>query len=252
MVDMTRIDDIDDRSPRRALRRREALAALGGVGLSGLIGGRASGLLGGAASAEAASNCIILSPEVTEGPYWINNKLTRRDIRDGRTGLPLEIAFTVENAKTCKPISGADVEIWHCDAGGLYSGFESASQGGPGSGSVTDSKRYLRGHQKSNASGKATFLTVFPGWYRGRTPHVHLKVHVGGKVIHTGQVFFNEKTTAAVYKVAPYKSHGQPDTSHAADMIYAQAGGSKAILHLRARGAGNEGYRGTITLGVAT
>jgi hypothetical protein len=96
------------------------------------------------------------------------------------------------------------------------------------------------------------FLTIFPGWYRGRTPHVHLKVHVGGSVVHTGQVFFNERTTAVVYRQAPYRSHGQPDTSHAEDSIYAQAGRSRAVLHLRRRGRAKRGYRGTITLGVAT
>ena len=96
------------------------------------------------------------------------------------------------------------------------------------------------------------FLTIYPGWYRGRTPHIHLKVHVGGSVVHTGQLFFDEKTTAAVYRRSPYKSHGQPDTSHAADMIYAQAGRSRATLKLAKRSNGRKGYRGSITLGVAT
>ena len=85
-----------------------------------------------------------------------------------------------------------------------------------------------------------------------RTPHIHLKVHVGGSVVHTGQLFFDEKTTAAVYRHAPYKAHGQPDTSHAEDMIYAQAGRSRATLTLARRSNGRKGYRGVITLGVAT
>jgi protocatechuate 3,4-dioxygenase beta subunit len=241
------------RSSIRLSRRQALLASLGAAAGAA---GAATGLAGGATgpSASAAATCI-LSPEVTEGPYWIDSRLTRRDITGGKAGLPLEIAFTVEDARTCKPISGADVEIWHCDARGLYSGFERASQGGggPGAGSgPTDSKRYLRGHQKADAAGVALFRTVFPGWYRGRTPHIHLKVHVGGNVVHTGQVFFNEATTARVYRQAPYKSHGRPDTSHAADNIYAQAGSSKAVLRLAGRGAGKKGYRGTITLGVAT
>jgi protocatechuate 3,4-dioxygenase beta subunit len=137
------------------------------------------------------------------------------------------------------------VEIWHCDATGEYSGFD-------GAGHARSSTRYLRGHQKTDAAGRARFLTVFPGWYAGRTPHIHLKVHVGGSVVHTGQAFFNEKTTADVYRKAPYKTHGQPDTRHAADMIYRQAGGSKAVLALTRRSKGRTGYRGAITLGVAT
>ncbi|HEV8152625.1 MAG TPA: hypothetical protein VGP78_06825, partial [Solirubrobacteraceae bacterium] len=81
-------------------------------------------------------------------------------------------------------------------------GFERASQGGPPGSQQgpTDTKRHLRGHQRSDGSGRVRFLTVFPGWYRGRTPHVQLKVHVGGSVVHTGQVFFNERTTAVVYR----------------------------------------------------
>jgi protocatechuate 3,4-dioxygenase beta subunit len=234
----------------RLLRRRDALA-LAGLGVTGALGARVSGALG-TQDAEAAS--CVLSPEVTEGPYWIDNKLTRRDITEDRPGLPLELVLTVQNAKTCSPIKGADVEIWHCDAGGAYSGYESGSAGAPGGqhATPTDSERYLRGHQKADAHGRARFLTIYPGWYRGRTPHIHLKVHVGGSVVHTGQLFFDEKTTAAVYRRSPYKSHGQPDTSHAADMIYAQAGRSRATLKLAKRSNGRKGYRGSITLGVAT
>jgi protocatechuate 3,4-dioxygenase beta subunit len=249
----------DDRPRRSMLRRREALTALGGLGLTGVIGGAAGvlGASGGVAEADAASSCV-LTPEVTEGPYWIENTLTRRDIREGKAGLPLELVLTVQNAKTCKVISGADVEVWHCDATGVYSGYDSSgSAGGPPSGggnhaTPTSSTHYLRGHQKSDSSGVARFLTVYPGWYRGRTPHIHLKVHVGGGVVHTGQVFFDEKTTALVYKIAPYKSHGQPDTSHAEDNIFAQAGKKKAQLALTKRTQGRKGYRGAITLGVAT
>ena len=229
-------------SDRHGIRRREALTTLGGLGLTGVLGGAAAALTGGASPAVAAGSCV-LSPEVTEGPYWIDVSLTRRDIREGKAGLPLEIVFTVENAKTCEVLGGADVEIWHCDATGEYSGFD-------GAGHARSSTRYLRGHQKSDASGQARFVTVFPGWYSGRTPHVHLKVHAGGNVVHTGQVFFNETTTAAVYRKAPYRSHGQPDTRHAADNIYRQAGSAKAELKLTRRTNGSAGYRGAITLGV--
>jgi protocatechuate 3,4-dioxygenase beta subunit len=273
---MSTHDESNDMS-RRGLRRREALAAAGTLGLGGLLG--ATRLGGGTAEAGTEAAACILTPEVTEGPYWIENDLTRRDIRTGKDGLPLEIVFTVQHAKTCDVLANADVEIWHCDAKGVYSGYESLSRGpgatpgepptggpppgrpptgqppaggGGGHQEPTDGKRYLRGHQKTDAEGRARFLTVFPGWYAGRTPHIHLKVHVGGDVVHTGQVFFNERITAAVYKRAPYKSHGQPDTRHAADSIFAQAGRSRAVLRLAERRKGRRGYRGTITLGIAT
>ena len=223
---------------RRQLRRRDALALLGGTLAAPLLGCGTSRSDG---EADAATTCI-LSPEVTEGPYWIDETLTRRNVTEGRPGSPLILDLTVVDAKTCKAIANADVEIWHSDAKGEYSGFDGAAT----------ATHYLRGHQKSNADGNLRFITIFPGWYRGRTPHIHLKVHVGGSVVHTGQLFFDETTTAAVYRHSPYKSHGQPDTSHAEDMIYAQAGRSRATLRLSRRSHGRKGYRGAITLGVAT
>ena len=231
--------------------RRDALKSFGVVGLAAVFGARALDALG--EDAQAATTCI-LTPEVTEGPYWIDKTLTRRNITEGKPGMPLQIVFTVVNAKTCKPIKGADVEIWHCDAGGEYSGYDSGSPGVGGGGhqAPASSTRYLRGHQKSDANGKAQFLTIFPGWYRGRTPHIHMKVHVGGKVVHTGQVFCNEAITAAVYKTAPYSSHGQSETPHASDSIFAQAGGSSAVLKLSKRAKGLKGYVGRIVVGVAT
>jgi protocatechuate 3,4-dioxygenase beta subunit len=177
---------------------------------------------------------------VTEGPYWVENALPRRNITERKPGLPLVIRFTVLNAKTCKPIENADVEIWHCDALGNYSAVNGATS------------RFLRGHLRSNATGKAEFLTIFPGWYRGRTPHIHMKVSVGGNTVHTGQIFFNEKITAAVYRQAPYASRGQYDTAHSRDSIYRQAGGASAELKLTKRTGGLRGYVGTIAIGVVT
>ena len=219
------------------LTRRDVLRSAGGAGLAAVFAARALQFLG--EDAEAATTCL-LTPEVTEGPYWVENRLTRRNITEGKAGLPLAIRFTVLNARTCRPIRNADVEIWHCDALGNYSAVDSATT------------RFLRGHQRSNAAGKAEFLTIFPGWYRGRTPHIHMKVYVGGDTVHTGQVFFNERITATVYKQAPYASRGRYDTPHARDGIYRQAGGSTAELKLTRRTGGLKGYVGTIAIGVVT
>ncbi len=221
------------------LNRRDVLKSIGGVSLAAVFGARALQLLGDDAEAATTTTCL-LTPEVTEGPYWVEEALTRRNVTEGKPGTPLVIRFTVLNAKTCRPIKNADVEIWHCDALGNYSAVNGAST------------RYLRGHQKANATGKAEFLTIFPGWYRGRTPHIHMKVSVGGNAVHTGQVFFNEKITATVYKQAPYASRGQYDTPHSSDSIYSQAGGSTAELKLARRTGGLKGYLGTIAIGVVT
>jgi protocatechuate 3,4-dioxygenase beta subunit len=249
-------EPVKSESATGAISRRHVLQSAGVLALAAAFGPRALDALGEDAS--AATTCV-LTPEATEGPYWIDTKLTRRNITEGKAGLPLQLVLTVVNAKTCRPIKGADVEIWHCDADGEYSGYDGGSAGGgPGGGgpgghqAPATSTRYLRGHQKSNAAGQAEFLTIFPGWYRGRTPHIHLKVHVGGRVVHTGQVFFNERITAAVYRQAPYSSHGQPDTAHASDNIFAEAGGSRAVVKLGKRAGSRRGYLGRIVLGVAT
>ena len=152
----------------------------------------------------------------------------------------LLIRFTVLNARTCKPIKNADVEIWHTDALGAYSAVNGAAT------------RFMRGHQKTNVTGKAEFLTVFPGWYPGRTPHIHMKIAVGDSAVHTGQVFFNERITAAVYRQAPYAGRGQSDTPHSRDSIYQQAGGSTAELELTKRTGRLKGYVGKIAVGVVT
>jgi hypothetical protein len=221
------------------LSRRGLIGVLGGGVASVAFGARALDAFG---AGDANVAACVLTPEVTEGPYWIDDTLTRHDVREGRPGLPLVLAFTILNAKTCRPIKGADVEIWHADASGNYSGFDGGSAGGPpgggGSGPQTRT-RYLRGHQRSDALGKATFLTIFPGWYRGRTPHVHMKVHVGS-------------ADRVVYRSGAYASRGQADTSHARDMIYARAGGSRAVVKLGRRLRGARGYAGRIVIGVAT
>ena len=217
--------------------RREALLAVGGLGAGAVaLQAARAGAIFAPEPAAAAASCV-LAPEVTEGPYWIANHLTRRDITEGKAGIPLSLHLTVVDATTCKPIKGADVEIWHADAQGVYSGV----QGNTG--------RFLRGHQRSDANGRVVFHTIYPGWYRGRTPHIHLKVHVGGSVVHTGQVFFRDATSDAVYRTSTYRSHGQADTTNARDNIYAQAGGSHALLKLTKRSSG-KGYVGAITLGV--
>ena len=237
----------------RTLSRRGLIGVLGGGVASVAFGTRALDAFG-TDNADAAT--CVLTPEVTEGPYWIDTRLTRYDVREGRPGLPLVLQFAIVNAKTCRPIRNADVEIWHADASGEYSGFDGGSSGGgPGGGSGPQTKtRYLRGHQRSDALGKASFMTIFPGWYRGRTPHVHMKVHVGSadRVVHTGQVFFNEAIQASVYRSGAYAGRGQPDTPHARDMIYAQAGGSRAVVRLGRRPGGARGYLGRIVIGVAT
>ena len=192
---------------------------------------------GPAAVASGAVKCV-LTPELTEGPYYIANEKLRKNITEGKPGTPLNLRLAVVDASSCKALSGAAVDIWHADAAGDYSGFSSD----------TSSRTFMRGVQKTDAKGVATFDTVYPGWYQGRTVHIHVKVHVGGNVVHTGQLFFSDTLTDAVYKRSPYSSRANRTTRNANDSIFVN-GGSKSLLALTKSGTG---YVGTITMGVQT
>jgi len=105
----------------------------------------------------------------------------------------------------------------------------------------------MRGIQRTNKSGLATFVTVYPGWYSGRTVHIHVQVSLGGNVLHTGQLFFPEALTDAVYKRAPYRSRTGRDTRNATDSIF-RNGGSKSVLKIAKNGSG---YVARMTMGVS-
>jgi protocatechuate 3,4-dioxygenase beta subunit len=199
----------------------------------------ALGASGLPAEADASALTCVLTPELTEGPYYIDGAKLRRNITEGQPGAPLALRLSVLHATTCKPLEAAAVDIWHASAGGLYSGE-------PANGTV--GRTYLRGIQRTDASGLALFKTVYPGWYQGRAVHIHVKVHVGGSVVHTGQLFFRDAFTDGVYKRAPYRARGAPDVRNADDSIYA-AGGSRSLLRMRTAG---KGYVGSISMGVRT
>jgi protocatechuate 3,4-dioxygenase beta subunit len=148
----------------------------------------------GASGTTASTAACVLTPEVTEGPYYLDLDKVRSDITEGKDGAPLDLKLTVVDATGCTPIKDAAIDVWHCDAGGVYSGFSQAGAGGRpgGSQTTTDNQTFLRGTQVTDASGLAEFQTIYPGWYRGRAVHIHMKVHVGGSVVHTGQLFFDD------------------------------------------------------------
>jgi protocatechuate 3,4-dioxygenase beta subunit len=249
------------------INRRTALASLGTVGLGSLLAACTASdtpttsatvpTTGGASATVApqtastalddlfagAASCTA-TPEQTEGPYYFDVNSIRSDIREDRAGVPLHLAVRVQSASACAAIANAVVDIWHCDAIGEYSGFESATLGGPGGGGRTDQKTYLRGAQVTNAAGIVEFLTVYPGWYRGRTVHIHAKVHLDASRVLTTQFYFDENVSTAVYGQAPYNQHSGRDTFNSGDGIFRSA----TMLTLRRDG---DGYLGLITIGVA-
>jgi protocatechuate 3,4-dioxygenase beta subunit len=221
------------------ISRRDSLLKLGGL-LAGAtaVGGWKVAEEAGAGPAAVASGAVscVLLPEATEGPFYLDDHKLRRDIRAGKPGVPLTLRLTVLDVSTCRPIKGAAVDIWHCDAGGVYSGTTPA----------TEDARFLRGIQRTDAKGLALFRTVYPGWYPGRTVHVHVSVFLGGNVVHTGQLYFPDTLTDAVYKRAPYSRRTARSTRNAADSIY-RNGGRRSTLKLKRSGAG---YVASIAMGV--
>jgi protocatechuate 3,4-dioxygenase beta subunit len=211
----------EERITRRTLLARAGVTAVGGLAATVVVS-RIGGREAMAEPAALSGSSCTLSPEVTEGPYWIQNGLWRRDITEGQPGRPLRVKLRVIRASTCAPMARANVEVWHADAYGDYSGYD----GGGGSQTTT---RYLRGHQRTGSNGWATFDSIYPGWYSGRAPHIHLKVHVGGNTVHTGQLFFPQSVSSFVYGHGVYASRGRNDTTNDTDSIYQQAGGSAAV-----------------------
>ncbi|MFD7446917.1 intradiol ring-cleavage dioxygenase [Streptomyces sp. NPDC059909] len=287
---------------RNMSRRRVLLAGGAAVAAAGIGAVAVTTASAGEDSKRAEATgeaCYKLTSETTEGPYYIDADKIRKDITEGKEGIPLTLRLKVIDAETCKPLRNAAVDIWHCDALGIYSGYESLSTGGGGGGGTppegtptgepptgaptgtptgappsggpgggggmheepTDDKRYLRGTQLTDRGGFVEFRTIFPGWYRGRTVHIHTKVHVGGTLTysgyegghtcHTGQFFFDEESVLASAEVAPYSTSTTERTKLQDDTIYDQSGVTGGLLKLKYRkGHIDRGVVGTITMGV--
>jgi protocatechuate 3,4-dioxygenase beta subunit len=269
----------------RRLTRRTALAAVGGIGLTAFLaacggngssstattagagstttrGGDPATTTNGSTSPATTSTpattgagtatttaSVVLQPEMTEGPYYLDLDLVRSDIAEDREGAPLALNLVVIDVETGQPLEGAAVDIWHCDANGLYSGFVDQSAGSnQGATDLSDSGTFLRGTQLTDASGAVTFATIYPGWYQGRTVHIHLKVHVSGREIHTGQLFFDDTFTDEVFATnEPYSGRSERSTRNDNDNIYG-GGGNLSLVPVEPR---DGGYAGGLTMGVS-
>lgn len=226
---------------RRSLLRALSLSpfAITGVGVfSGAVRAEA------AAAGLIAANVCMVSPEVTEGPYYLDQGLERADITEGRPGSALSLRLQVVTAD-CVPVPDARVAIWHCDAEGNYSGYP---RQGSDRAVDTSGQTFLRGSQPTDAEGVATFQTIYPGWYRGRTTHIHSKVFIGEKTVLTSQVFFPDALSEYLYRfVPPYSDREvQRDTMNRNDGIARQAGeGAYAMIRETA-----SGYEAALVVGI--
>lgn len=196
------------------------------------------------------SSTCVLTADLTEGPYFVDEKLNRSDIRaDPATGAIsagqlLTLTFNVSRvaSSSCTPLTGAYLDVWHCDAAGVYSDVSG------------NSRRFLRGYQITNAAGVAQFTTVYPGWYSGRAVHIHFKLRLFTGTTQTyeftSQFFFDEALTSVVHAQAPYSSKGTRNMLNSSDGIYNSLSSSeKAALTLQTTKSGDV-YNGVINLGV--
>jgi protocatechuate 3,4-dioxygenase beta subunit len=234
---------------RHVMTRRAALAVLAGGGVTLLAGGYTPK----SAPAEEApmGGACIVRPQQIEGPYFVDERLQRSDIRsdpaDGtvQPGMPLQLAVTVSRIRSsaCTPLAGAQVDVWQCNAVGVYSDVTDP-------GFRTKGHKFLRGYQVTDPTGAARFMTIYPGWYPGRTVHIHFKIRTTPTAprgyAFTSQLYFDDARTDHVHTQAPYASKGPRTVRNADDGIFAH-GGEQLILPLTEQG---DGYTAMFTLGL--
>jgi protocatechuate 3,4-dioxygenase beta subunit len=247
----------DDRPIGRVLTRREALAVLGAGGVTLLFGcGAASATTDDstlATGASASASSCVVRPALTQGPYFVDEKLNRSDIRsdpsDGsiRPGALLDLSFNVSRyaAGACTPLAGVLVDLWHCDHLGVYSDARD-----PGFDTV--GRKFLRGYQVTDANGSAKFTTVYPGWYPGRAVHMHFKMRTAASSSSgydfTSQLFFDDALTDVVHASVPYAAKGTRTLRNAGDGIYNE-GGPGLVLSVA---PSSRGYAATFNVALQT
>jgi protocatechuate 3,4-dioxygenase beta subunit len=233
--------DRDDTPIGRVLTRREALGVLG-VSTLGLLGGPSVWALDMSARRRGADPGCVVRPEQTEGPYFVDERLKRSDIRSDpgtgtvKEGTPLALVLAVASLRDggCTPLAGAHVDIWHCDAMGVYSDVKDPSFD-------TRGQRFLRGYQITNAKGEARFQTIYPGWYEGRAVHIHFKIRTdpgdSRGLEFVSQLYFDDALNHQVLGRMPYTAKGKGPSRNADDDIFA-GGGDQLILAPKADGRG--------------
>ncbi len=244
----------DDRQTGRVLTRREVLAVLGVSGASLLAGCRSAPRSVASGSPPAGSTAVpgcVVRPEQTMGPYFVDEGLERSDVRSDPStgkvsaGAPLALAFVVSRVSEsgCAPLAGARVEVWQCDADGVYSDVKDP-------GFDTTGQKFLRGHQLTDAEGRARFTTIYPGWYPGRTVHVHFKIHgdsdAGRGYEFVSQVYFDDALTDRVHAAQPYAARGARTTRNDNDGIFGR-GGRELMVPVSASA---DGYAGRFEIGL--
>lgn len=258
--------DNDDKPIGQILSRRDALKLLG-IGSAAFLAACTAPeetgtvvpteALTQVASTQAAAtvgtvlDCVV-RPELTIGPYFVDEQLERSDIRTNssdntvKEGVPLTLNINVASVSenSCTPIEGAQVDIWHCDAEGQYSGVSAQ-------GVDTTGQDFLRGYQRTDTNGAVQFQTIYPGWYSGRAVHIHFTIRTQGTqgeaYQFTSQFFFDDALTDQVHALEPYASKGQRNMRNSDDNIFS-GGGDQLLLNLQ--GDTTNGYTGSMNIGL--
>jgi len=179
-----------------------------------------------------------VTPSETAGPYPSRADFVRSDIREDRQGTALTLTITVVNSNSaCAAVANAEVEIWHCDVAGDYSQYGSQT-----------ARTFLRGIQTTNATGQATFTTIYPGWYQGRATHIHAEVTVSGRSVKVTQIAFPESVNNAVHASGVYASRGSNPASNLSDGIFADSLASELVTPA---GSPSSGYTAAFQIAVA-
>lgn len=204
-----------------------------------------------------------------EGPYYLDYGILREDITEGKDGIDFLMRIAVVDASDCRPLPNIAVDVWHCDALGVYSSYTGYDEGQlppvdeTGHATPTDRTTWLRGVQLTDAWGVATFRSIVPGWYSGRTTHVHVKTIVGGHredgswegghTSHTGQLYFPDEFNEKVARTAPYRDNSVPRTTNEQDFLYTGGNeGPATVMDIERSwvGAPGPGVSGTVVLGI--
>ena len=248
--------DNDDATIGTILSRREALALVSRAGVGLAFGGALAFDAKAAFQAKAHRAVkLVASPALTEGPFFVDERLDRANLLEGTTrpavvdGLPLALELTVYRLEGggYAPMPGVTVDVWHCDAHGVYSDTDA-----PMNHERTAGQRWLRGLQTTDTAGVVRFRTIFPGWYPGRTTHIHFKIRqkgADGKTREfTSQLFFDDKTADAIFAKAPYLPPARREVRNADDGIYGerQVDGTVAGEHLLPTLSAAPGGRGHV------
>ena len=198
-------------------------------------------------SVEVTEITCDVTPQQTEGPYYFDAGQVRRDITEGKPGVPLLVRLRLMETGSCEPIRDAAVDIWHADTAGRYSGYP--RQGDDRA--DTSGETFLRGTQFTDADGLVEFQTVYPGWYRNRTVHIHFKAHTDERNLVTSQIYFPDGITDTVYSTQPYSARGPRRATNENDEILMSTPANEALLGHVARNGNGDRYVVSLTIGVA-